>query len=111
MRKRKRVLGAGNLSELATRALVLLSQRRLSAASLADVLGVSTITAKRLVAALRAGGYRVSSVRARGRAWFVVDHASFLRNSERDPFLTTVVRRGAMVASAEKLEDADYDQD
>ena len=111
MRKRKRVPGPGNLTELATRALVLLSQRRLSAADLADVLGVSTITAKRLVAALRAGGYRVSSERQRGRAWFAVDHSSFLRDVGKDPFLTTVVRRGDMAASGEKLDDADYDQD
>ncbi|GEM_PF-6627119 len=111
MRKRQRSPGTGNLTELATRTLVLLSQKRLSAAGLASALRVSTITAKRLVASLRAGGYRVSTARGGGRAWFVVDHLSSLRDIERDPFLATLVRRSAAHAASGKDEDADYDQD
>jgi biotin operon repressor len=57
------------LESLEEQALAVIRARRVSAHSLAAALGVSRRTAARAVAALRARGHRVSSVRD-GRRWY-----------------------------------------
>lgn len=108
MRKRHHRATSRSLSQLAIHSLVLLCQRRLSASGLARALDVSLITAKRLVGAIREGGYQVQSVRRHGRTWFEVHDGLTYEDLEHDPFLTTVIHASATSRGEAKAEDGDY---
>jgi biotin operon repressor len=73
---------------LETDAWIHLSQRRLSAAGLAQELGVSTATVGRILARLRQSGIPLVSVREDGRWHYEVRHASDL---QQDPLVTFVI--------------------
>jgi len=91
------------------RALVLLSQKKLSASGLARAVGVSVITAKRIVAGLRKAGHEIASVRWNGESYYEVREAVSPGRPEKDPLITTVIPRSKMHPPRGKKEDSDYD--
>lgn len=91
------------------RALVLLSQKRLSASGLARAVGVSVITAKRIVAGLRKVGHEIASVRWNGKSYYEVRETVRPERLETDPLITTVVPRSRTHKPRGKKEDSDYD--
>jgi len=101
---------ANDREGLETRALIFLCQGRFSAGSLARKLGVSEVTAKRIVQRLRRKGEEILSVRSRGEAYYEVRDRP-LEERGSDPFLRVFVPSGATHAPQGKFEDRDYDVD
>ena len=93
------------------RALVLLSQKKLSASGLARAVGVSEITAKRIVAGLRKAGHEIASVRWNGESYYEVREEARPVALETDPLIATVIPRSRTHAPRGKEEDSDYDLD
>jgi biotin operon repressor len=91
------------------RALILLSQKKLSASGLARAVGVSVITAKRIVAGLRKAGHEIASVRWNGESYYEVREAVRPGRPEKDPLITTVIPRSRTHPPRGKKEDSDYD--
>ena len=90
------------------RALLLIDTERLSASALARRLGVSSVTAKRIVASLRRAGHDIASVRTgRGAAYEVRIGAT--AGLESDLLFATRITRGETRPEAGKREDAIYD--
>lgn len=93
-------------------AYVLLAQRPRSLFELSRRLGVSPVTAKRMIAALRARGYAIVSVRSRDGWRYEVRDFAAGKGWEADPFVRSagfIEARGR--APRGKAEDADYDED
>ena len=97
---------------LATWAHILLSQNELSASQVGKRLGVSVVTAKRIVASLRAQGRVIVSVRRGGRWYYEVREELSKGDLAKDSFVRAagcVTRWRAQPGG--KTEDADYDSD
>jgi len=92
-------------------AWILLSQERLSVSALARKLGVSEITAKRVVQTLRREGYEIISVRSGRDAYYELRDACPLAELENDPLLSTMVPAKQTHSPRGKPEDVDYDRD
>lgn len=95
---------------LATWARILLSQKELSASQLGKELGVSVVTAKRIVASLRMEGHSIVSVRRGDRWYYEVREELSEKDLAKDPFVKSA---GCIVTwrtrPQGKAEDADYD--
>lgn len=91
------------------RALILISQERLSSAELAGRLGVSEITAKRIVGSLREAGHEIVSVRTSSGAYYETRDRRSWSEIEKDPLLATSIPARRARRSRGKIEDADYD--
>src|SRR5262245_24832871 len=94
-----------------TRALILLASERLPLGELAHRLGVSEVTAKRLIGTLRKAGEEIVSVRAGKEAYYELRDPRTWSELKGDPLLTTVVPVRATRYPRGKPEDADYDRD
>ena len=79
--------GRARPQEIETRAWILLFQKRLSAGGLAKDLGVSEVTAKRIVGALRRQGHEIVSVRDRGDVFYEVRDRLSPEDLAQDSFL------------------------
>lgn len=100
--RRRRLDGAAAI------ALLLMSTQRVGAPGLARRLGVSAITAKRIVAALRRAGHDIASVRTGRGAFYEVRHEA-PRDLESDPLFTTRVAAADMHPEKPKAGDEIYD--
>lgn len=94
-----------------TRALILLTNARLSVRGLARRLGVSEVTVKRLVRELRRGGEEILSFRVGREAYYELRDFRPWEEVKKDPLLTTLIPAQRTHAPRGKTEDADYDAD
>lgn len=93
------------------RVRILLRQGRHSASGLARRMGVSVITAKRIVHSLREGGVLVASVRLQGRTHYEIRNDQPWEEILQDSLLTCVIPADRAHAPRGKPEDRDYDRE